>query len=191
MGENGKARSTPRTWPRRKSAISRDSESRTSQLAKPSRSQSMDSSAKAQKPEWKALFHFTTHKHLPFLISAIVFSAASGAAAPLNSYLLGKVFGSFTNFASGEMEVDVFKRNVATYNTYIVIVAAASWLFNSFSFFLWHTFGDLQARSARERLFNALLVRQVEWFDRRRDGVGALTTRILGYESKLANMCLF
>ncbi|KAF2665239.1 P-loop containing nucleoside triphosphate hydrolase protein [Microthyrium microscopicum] len=154
-------------------------------MSKASRTQSVDSSAKSQQPKWKALFNFTTRKHLPFLILAVISSAAAGAAVPLNSYLIGKVFGAFTSFAAGQIEKDAFKHNIATYNIYIVIIAASNWLFASFAFFLWHTFGDLQARSARERLFNALLVRQVEWFDRRRDGVGALTTRILGYIQEL------
>jgi ATP-binding cassette subfamily B (MDR/TAP) protein 1 len=133
-------------------------------------------------PAWKALFNFTTHRHLPFLIAGLIFSLASGIAVPINAFIFGKIFALFTSFGSGDISSGLFGHDVSKYVVYILVLATASWLFNFLGFFCWHVFGDMQARSARERLFNALLLRRIEWYDRRKDGVEALTTRILTYD---------
>ena len=133
-------------------------------------------------PAWKSLFNFTTRQHLPFLLSGLFFSLASGAVVPINSFIIGKLFALFTAFGAGNITPGQFAHSVARYIVYIIVLAAGCWLFNFLAFFCWHVFGDLQARSARERLFNALLLRRIEWYDRRKDGVEALTTRILTYD---------
>jgi ATP-binding cassette subfamily B (MDR/TAP) protein 1 len=140
--------------------------------------QSMDT-PKAKHAPWKALFNFTTRRHVPIVIPAIICSAISGALITVNSYLLGKLFFVFTYFSSGALDEAGFKHEVRRYVLYIILIASLIWLFNSLGFFLWHTFGDLQARSARLRIFRALLTRQIEWFDKRKDGTSALTTRLL------------
>lgn len=134
---------------------------------------------KAQNAPWKALFNFTTRKHVPIVIPAFCCSALSKALITVNSYLLGKLFFVFTYFTSGGLDEAGFKHEVRRYILYIIFVASLSWLFHSFAFFLWHTFGDLQARSARLRIFRALLTRQIEWFDKRIDGTAALSTRLI------------
>jgi ATP-binding cassette subfamily B (MDR/TAP) protein 1 len=130
-------------------------------------------------PPWSSLFNFTTRKHLVFLFPALVSSMVSGATIPVNAYLLGRIFASFTSFAAGQIDTPNFKHDMAKYNSYVVINGATSWLFNFLAYSFWHTFGDLQARSARERLFNALLLKPASWFDRRTEGVSTLTTRVL------------
>lgn len=144
-----------------------------------SKTPSMVSSVKVSNPPWKALFNFTTKKHVALLVPGIFCSIGSGLVNPINSYLLGKIFARFASFASGQLDSSEFRREVLKYNLYIVVVASASWLFNFLAYFIWHTFGEAQARSAREKIFNSLLLRQVEWFDRRKDGIAALSTRIL------------
>jgi ATP-binding cassette subfamily B (MDR/TAP) protein 1 len=132
-------------------------------------------------PPWRALFNFTTRRHLPFLLSGVLFSLASGVAVPINAFIFGKLFALFTSFGAGDITADQFKHDVSKYVVYIIVLATGCWLFNFLGYFCWHVFGDLQALSARERLFNALLLRRIEWYDRRKDGVEALTTRILTY----------
>jgi ATP-binding cassette subfamily B (MDR/TAP) protein 1 len=129
--------------------------------------------------EWKSLFNFTTRKHLVFLFLAVISAAASGFVIPINAYLLGKIFAAFTNFGSQESDVNEFKNELNKYVIYIVVIASAAWFFNSLSYLFWCIFGDLQAGSARERLFKALLERPTEWYDMRSDGISGLTVRIL------------
>jgi ATP-binding cassette subfamily B (MDR/TAP) protein 1 len=139
----------------------------------------MNQQAKHVTPPWSALFNFTTRKHLLFLFPALSCSIASGATIPVHAYLLGLIFGSFTNFTSGQIGVTAFRHQMVKYNSYIVLNSTASWFFNFLAYSFWHTFGDLQARSARERLFNALLLKPAAWFDRRTEGIATLTTRVI------------
>jgi ATP-binding cassette subfamily B (MDR/TAP) protein 1 len=138
-------------------------------------------SIKPNTPSWKSLFYFTTQKHLAFLLPAICSAVLAGLAIPANAYVLGKVFGQFTKYGTGTIDAAEFKHSVNKYNLYLLAIASGCWFFNSGAFCLWHTFGDLQARSARERLFNALLKHQIGWFDLRKDGIGALSSRLLTY----------
>jgi hypothetical protein len=139
----------------------------------------MNQQAKHVTPPWSSLFNFTTRKHLLFLFPALSCSIASGATIPVNAYLLGLIFGSFTNFTGGQIDVAIFRHQMIKYNSYIVVNGSASWFFNFLAYSFWHTFGDLQARSARERLFNALLLKPAAWFDKRTEGIATLTTRLI------------
>lgn len=141
----------------------------------------MDQPEKRSTPPWTSLFNFTTRRHIFFFVPAILCSIASGATIPVNAYLLGLIFASFTSFSGGQINGAVFKHQIAKFVTYVVINGGASWLFNSTAYSLWHTFGDLQARSARERLFNALLLKPASWYDRRTEGIATLTTRVILY----------
>jgi ATP-binding cassette, subfamily B (MDR/TAP), member 1 len=178
MGHDGGYLQNIRTWLKREPTIDSQPSSKNLQTPEIARSVSMDS-YEITKPAWKYLFAFTTYKHIVILIPAILSSLFSGALATVNSYLVGKLFGYFTEFGAGQLSKDDFKQKINKYNVYIVILATGSWIFNSLAFFLWHTFGELHARSARVRIFGALLTRKVEWFDRRNDGVEALATRLL------------
>lgn len=129
-------------------------------------------------PPWKAIFGFTAYRHVLILIPALCCSAISGAAVPVQSYLVGQVFQSFTQFASGTRDVSSFKHILSKYIVYTAFVATAHGLASMTSFFCFHVFGDLQARSAREKIFATLLHRNIGWFDTRQDGINALSTRL-------------
>lgn len=165
-------------WQKRDTTILSKTSSQKLAFDRTARSQSQDS-LNVKHPSWKSLFSFTTFNYLLILLSAVCCSLCSGAMVTINSYLLGKIFGCFTEFNSGSITNVEFKSQIATYNIYIVIIATSSWVFNSVAFFLWHAFSEFQARNARVRIFNSLLVRKIEWFDRRKDGTTALTIRLL------------
>ena len=60
----------------------------------------------------------------------------------------------------------------------MVGLGGASWLFNSIQFSAWLAFGELQAKGARDRLFTSLLGKEIEWYDRRKNGIHALLPRL-------------
>jgi len=60
----------------------------------------------------------------------------------------------------------------------MVAVGVGSWLVRFIFFTSWLSFGELQAKSARDRLFTGLLYKDIAWYDRRKHGVGALSTRL-------------
>ncbi|KAK0860271.1 ATP-dependent permease [Friedmanniomyces endolithicus] len=127
---------------------------------------------------WRSLFFFTTKANLPILITGGICSVIAGAGSPFQSYLTGKLFEGFTSYASGAWTTEKFMHEQTKYVIYMVAVAGASWVFLSLEFMLWLAFGELQAKSARDRLFHGLLEKDVEWYDMRKNGIGALLPRL-------------
>lgn len=142
-----------------------------------------DSSASSEEPQapapWRALFAFTTRRNIPLLAAALSTSIIAGAAHPAQSLLVGKFFQGFTDYATGALDKDAFLKVQTKWVLYLTGLAALSWLFHSLDFMLWLAFGELQAKSARDRLFHGLLNKEVEWYDRRKNGIGALIPRLL------------
>ncbi|KAI7484732.1 putative ABC transporter [Hortaea werneckii] len=139
------------------------------------------SSAKSQqdqKAPWKALFFFTTKANLPILVSAVICSIACGAIMPIEAFITGKIFDGFSSFALRKTSATEFLDHQKKYVVYQVALSGASWVFHSCEFMLWLAFGELQAKSARDRLFHGLLEREIEWYDMRKNGIGALLPRL-------------
>jgi hypothetical protein len=149
----------------------------TMQSRTPSGAHSVPQPAKSN-VKWKSLFNFTTRKHTLVIIFSAVFAILVGAVTPVQSYLLGRVFGNFAKYAGGTVSESQFKHDMLVYNLYFVGLGTISWVFTTLYFAGWVLFGELQARSARGRLFKALLDRKIEWFDQRKDGMGAMTTKL-------------
>jgi ATP-binding cassette subfamily B (MDR/TAP) protein 1 len=57
-------------------------------------------------------------------------------------------------------------------------IASVNWMANSIYFFFFLTFGELQARSARNRIFDALMSKDMAWYDTRETGTAALLPAI-------------
>lgn len=127
-----------------------------------------------QTAPWKALFSFTTKKHLTCLTIAVTTAVLSGVASPAAALLVGKAFQGFASATNGN---DLVKKE-SKYALYLLLVGLASWLLHFIFFAAWVTFGELQANSARNRLLNGLLIKEIEWFDLRKSGVGALIPRL-------------
>ncbi|KAK3701663.1 ATP-dependent permease [Vermiconidia calcicola] len=137
-----------------------------------------DKSTESPPAPWRALFFFTTRSNIPILIAGITFSILAGATSPAQSYIMGKVFGGFTSFATGTLEKEEFFRKEKTYIFYLLAVSGGAWLFNFLEMTAWLAFGELQGKSARDRLFHGLLKKDIEWYDLRKNGIGALLPRI-------------
>jgi ATP-binding cassette subfamily B (MDR/TAP) protein 1 len=130
------------------------------------------------KAPWRALFFFTTKSNLPTLITSILFSIIAGASQPINAWIQGKIFESFSLLGAGQLTGETLYENDKRYTVYFVALAGATWLVNTGEFACWMTFGELQAKSARDRLFHGLLEKDIEWYDMRKHGIGALLPRL-------------
>ncbi|CAK3894129.1 ABC transporter, ABC-B family, MDR type [Lecanosticta acicola] len=128
--------------------------------------------------KWRSLFAFSTRAHIPLLLAGIFVSFVAGAVSPAQNLIVGDLFEGFTSFAAGRITKDELMRRQTKYVLYQVGLAAGSWVFHSLDFMFWMAFGELQAKSARDRLFHGLMSKEVEWYDRRKNGIGALLPRI-------------
>ena len=141
-------------------------------------SHATDGNDETPKAPWRALFFFTTKANIPLLVFAIAISIISGALDPAKSYLMGKAFGGFTSYASGTLHADEFIHLEKKYVYYLLIVSGGAWIATFLELTCWLAFGELQAKSARDRLFHGLLRKEIEWYDLRKNGIGALLPRI-------------
>lgn len=130
---------------------------------------------------WKCLFSFTTRAHIPILCTALFFAFIAALTLPAMAVLFGLIFRQFTDFASGKISSSDMLQNSSNYCIYLTAVCAGTWFTNSVYFMLFLAFSELQARSARERIFNALLHKNVEWYDSQESGIAALLPTIQTY----------
>lgn len=127
---------------------------------------------------WRALFFFTTRANVPMLVLGILFALVAGVASPAQNFVIGKVFDGFTSYAGGTLSAAQFIEQETKYVLYLVAIAGGSWLFHFLFFTTWLVFGELQGKSARDRLFHGLLEKNIEWYDMRKHGIGALLPRL-------------
>jgi len=139
--------------------------------------QDEDPDEEVRRAGWRSLFSFTTKRHVFPLLVAIIFSIASGIVIPALALFLGGVFDSFTNFGAGTLSASELVKKVSWDGLALVGLGSASWLLNGGYFMLWLAFGELQAKSVRDKLFDGMLEKDMEWYDMRKNGIGALLPR--------------
>jgi ATP-binding cassette subfamily B (MDR/TAP) protein 1 len=127
---------------------------------------------------WKALFGFTTKKHLPILFGAVFSASCAAATLPVFSIIYGLIFRAYTDYGLGTLESSVLVTHVTRYCLILTGIAAINWMANSFYFFFFLTFGELQARGARNRIFDALIRKDMAWYDTRETGIAAFLPAI-------------
>lgn len=131
-----------------------------------------------KRPGWRSLFNFTTRIHLFPLSLAFIFSVASGIIIPVLAVLLGKLFGLFTDFGADKISGSELVKKVSVYGIALVGLGSASGLLNAGYFMIWLIFGELQAKSVRDRLFDGMLEKDMEWYDMRKNGVDTVISRL-------------
>lgn len=161
-------------FPRRKRPLSNGSTVKSPAAA----STATDEAPKGKPAPWRALFFFTTKRNVPLLIFAILFSILAGAVDPAQAYIMGKFFDGFSQYATGKLQGDAFMDYERKWIFYMIALGGASWMTNFLEFGSWMAFGELQARSARDRLFYGLMEREIEWYDMRKNGIGAMLPRL-------------
>ncbi|KAF2212399.1 hypothetical protein CERZMDRAFT_41736 [Cercospora zeae-maydis SCOH1-5] len=161
----------------RRRKASTDSDARSIAESEVSNTNTIDETPTKPAP-WRSLFAFSTKRNLPILIAGIIVSVLAGATGPAQTLIVGELFDGFTLFASGAVTSDEFMKRESKYIVYVTAIAAASWLLHALEFMLWLAFGELQAACARDRLFHGLMAKETEWYDMRKNGIGAQLPRM-------------
>ena len=128
--------------------------------------------------QWRSLFAFTTRTHILPLTVALLLSVGSGIVIPALALFLGRIFGFFSDFGAGKIGGSDLTQKVASNALILVGLGAASWFLNGTFFMFWLAFGELQAGSVRDKLFDGMLKKDMEWYDMRKAGVSALIPRL-------------
>ena len=143
----------------------------------PARQAQYDGSVR-KRPAWRSLFAFTDQHHMFVLILALVLSVASGIIIPALAVFLGKIFNLFSDFGSGNLTSHGLVSKVTIDCIGLVGLGSASWILNGSYFMVWLVFGELQAKSVRDKLYANMLEKDLEWFEMHSNGVGALLPRL-------------
>ena len=134
-----------------------------------------------ERAQWRSLFAFTTKTHVLPLTVGLALSVGSGIVIPALSLFLGRIFGFFSDFGAGRISGSELTQKVASNALTLVGLASVSWFLNGTFFMFWLAFGELQAGSVRDKLFDGMLKKDTEWYDMRKSGVGALIPRLHTY----------
>lgn len=138
----------------------------------------VDSQAKEEqqylsKVGWRALFGFTTRQHLPILCCGLLGALIAAASIPVFAIIYGLIFRDYADFGAGNIDGSQLRSNVSRFCLILTGVAALNSIANSFYFFFFLTFGEIQARSARNKIFDALIRKDIAWYDTRQTGIAA------------------
>lgn len=129
-------------------------------------------------PGWRSLFNFTSRLHLIPLCVALILSLASGVIIPVFAIILGRIFGLFTNYGAAKISGPELIRNVSSYGKVLVGLGATGGLLNAGFLMFWLVFGELQAKDVRDKLFDGMLEKDMEWYDMRKSGIDTLISRL-------------
>lgn len=132
----------------------------------------------ASKPTWLSLFRFTSKRHIPVFVFGVILAIAASLTTPALAILLGSIFDKFTLFGAGTISGHRLVEKVTSGCFGLACLGAASWALNASYFTLFVLFGELQASSARGKLFEELLKRNLEWFETQPDGTGAFLSSL-------------
>lgn len=113
-----------------------------------------------------------------YLLIACLATVASGLVAPAMSVVIGKIFESLLKFDLETYEKNVLRAEVEGFIWYLVGLGIGAFISNGVLNVMWQRCADLQAKRARECVFEGLMARELEWFDKRKHGVGAMLTQI-------------
>ena len=127
---------------------------------------------------WRSLFSFTTRQHAPAIVFIVLSTIASGALKPVAAIFFGYSFTSLSKYGSGIITAPEVVHEVSIWSIALCVLGVASWFFEGLFLLSWMLFGELQAKSVREKLFVGMLEKDMEWYDLREDGIGSLLIRI-------------
>ncbi|PNP51805.1 hypothetical protein THARTR1_07574 [Trichoderma harzianum] len=138
-----------------------------------------DTDGKPQRSSFKHLFSFTRWNHAGLLTAAVVASAAFASIKSVQSIILGKIFDVVSDFGAGHRSGNETMDQISHWGLILLGMGVGNWLASTAFLALWVIFGELQANSVRQGIFQGLLSRKMSWYDSLDQGVSSLLTREL------------
>jgi len=127
---------------------------------------------------WRSLFSFTNRHHISTVSVALILAIIGGLIKPAIAICVGEFFQDLASYGAGKINGAELTAKTSWWCVGLAVLGSVSWLINGSFLSAWMVFGELQARSAREKLFNSMLEKAMEWYDLQEDGIESLLTRI-------------
>lgn len=147
----------------------------------PSYSESMDIHDEQKRPpappapqaKFADLFAFTERRHAGPLVCAVLAAALAAGTKTIYAILLGKVVGIVVPLGLGTMSKADALSSVSFWALILTVLGIVAWICNSALMTLWVIFGELVAKSTREKLFSDLMYKNMGWYDSQEEGVSS------------------
>ncbi|KAK3305647.1 P-loop containing nucleoside triphosphate hydrolase protein [Chaetomium strumarium] len=140
----------------------------------PHQPSSPSSSSRSSSSSFKHLFTFTPAGHIPLLALAVSTAAVVAAGRTAYAILLGKIFEVVARFGAGLLPTSEFLSQIARWAVWMCVLGGGMLVFSTVDVMAWVVGGELRARRVRESVFEALLGRNMGWFEKRGEGFGGL-----------------
>jgi ATP-binding cassette subfamily B (MDR/TAP) protein 1 len=127
---------------------------------------------------WRSLFAFTVRAHWVSIACSLAGSIFAGMLKPATSIFFGKIFSVLAKYGAGTMDAKAMLHEVSIWCIALTVLCISAWLAEGIFLSAWIIFGEIQAKTVREKMFAALLDKDKEWYDLREDGIGSLLIRI-------------
>lgn len=102
----------------------------------------------------------------------------SGLIRPTAAILFGELWNTLTNYGAGIVDVKEMMHQVSKWCIALTVLGIGTWTVEGIFFTLWILFGELQATSARQKIFSGMRDKSMGWYDLREDGIASLLSRI-------------
>lgn len=130
------------------------------------------------KSKWKHLFAFTRWSHSAVLALAVLSSCACAALKTALAVILGKIFDIVAAFGNGTKSGPETLSEVVRFCIILVLLGVAQWAIESAFLGTWIMFGELQAQSTRNTLFQDLISLRNSWYDSFPQGTSSLAVSV-------------
>ncbi|RDL31099.1 Bile salt export pump [Venustampulla echinocandica] len=127
---------------------------------------------------WRSLFGFTQRHHTLSAVFAIASSVAAGVPQPLAAIFYGRIFFALTSYGGGNSSSQETLKSISLWCIALTALGVAAWVLQGASLSSWMVFGELQAQSVRNQMFEGMLDKDIGWYDLRKEGIGSLLIRI-------------
>ncbi|KAK2017243.1 ABC transporter [Colletotrichum eremochloae] len=135
-------------------------------------------SASQWKPLWTHLFAFSRYHHLPTIGTGIVAVFICATLRIALALVLGRIFQVISNYGTGLSSTPDTIVQISRLSIIICCLGLAAFVANAVLLTSWVTFGELQAKVAREEIFGKLLAQDMSWYDKQADGIPGLLVRV-------------
>ncbi|TVY40590.1 Alpha-factor-transporting ATPase, partial [Lachnellula subtilissima] len=127
---------------------------------------------------WRSLFAFTNRQHTGYLVLSLISSIGAGIPQPTSAIFYGYIFSDLAKYGSGNASGRDTLNNISIWCIALTVVGVVAWVLQGGSLSSWMIFGEVQAKTVRQAMFEGMLEKDMEWYDLREDGVASLLVRI-------------